>query len=269
MSTESEYKVPLLHGLDSSDAIEEFLDNRPVEVELRTMVAECCWYSGTVLKAIGQSDSIAEQGQVFARGLIPQIYAFALSCMPHAAVPSSKEHREPSGIHVCWLGFHGAPSFDLDYGLVGAALTFEFFMVLSPPCKETWTGLSISAFIGIWTYFKLTVASAVMLLSQSVKFGLRDMFYMNYLTRELCFMLSISAAARPRLDYLNSSPFTTNAEVLEAVSNLAPLLAILVFFNGIQPIVSGYLAGDDYQIMGVFLQTLTLIVLATRTNMAS
>ncbi|KAL5793579.1 hypothetical protein ACOSP7_002173 [Xanthoceras sorbifolium] len=71
MSTESEYKVPLLHGLDSSDAIEEFLDNRPVEVELRTMVAECCWvriqYSGTVLKAIGQSDSIAEQGQVFAR----------------------------------------------------------------------------------------------------------------------------------------------------------------------------------------------------------
>ncbi|KAH7577081.1 hypothetical protein JRO89_XS01G0201800 [Xanthoceras sorbifolium] len=258
MSTESEYKVPLLHGLDSSDAIEEFLDNRPVEVELRTMVAECCWvriqvaldpfwgvhcclgiqlhvefcdvgvhgalgclithYSGTVLKAIGQSDSIAEQGQVFARGLIPQIYAFALSCMPHAAVPSSKEHREPSGIHVCWLGFHGAPSFDLDYGLVGAALTFEFFMVLSPPCKETWTGLSISAFIGIWTYFKLTVASAVMLLQPGPDHQGRR--------------------GNVMLDYLNSSPFTTNAEVLEAVSNLAPLLAILVFFNGIQPIVS-------------------------------
>ena len=38
------------------------------------------WFSGSILKAIGQSDSIAEQVQIFARGLIPQIYAFALSC---------------------------------------------------------------------------------------------------------------------------------------------------------------------------------------------
>ncbi|KAH7577079.1 hypothetical protein JRO89_XS01G0201600 [Xanthoceras sorbifolium] len=40
---EHRVKVPLLHGLDLSDAIREFLENRSVEVELRTMVTESCW----------------------------------------------------------------------------------------------------------------------------------------------------------------------------------------------------------------------------------
>ncbi|KAI5589608.1 hypothetical protein BDE02_05G174200 [Populus trichocarpa] len=38
------------------------------------------WFSGPVLRAIGQTESIAEQGEIFARGLIPQLYAFAFSC---------------------------------------------------------------------------------------------------------------------------------------------------------------------------------------------
>lgn len=36
-----------------------------------------------------------------------------------------------------------------------------------------------------------------------------------------------------------SQLFTTDSEVIEAVSNLTPLLAISVFLNGIQPILSG------------------------------
>lgn len=36
-----------------------------------------------------------------------------------------------------------------------------------------------------------------------------------------------------------SKAFTTDSEVIDAVSNLTPLLAISVFFNGIQPILSG------------------------------
>ncbi|GFY97666.1 MATE efflux family protein [Actinidia rufa] len=38
------------------------------------------WFSDLVLKVIGQTDSIADQGEIFARGLIPQLYAFAISC---------------------------------------------------------------------------------------------------------------------------------------------------------------------------------------------
>lgn len=36
-----------------------------------------------------------------------------------------------------------------------------------------------------------------------------------------------------------SKLFTSDAEVIAAVSNLTPLLAISVFLNGIQPILSG------------------------------
>lgn len=39
-----------------------------------------------------------------------------------------------------------------------------------------------------------------------------------------------------------SKLFTTDSEVIEAVSNLTPLLAMSVFLNGIQPILSGSLA---------------------------
>ena len=62
----------------------------------------------------------------------------------------------------------------LDYGLLGAALTLSLswwilvilnalYILLSPSCKDTWTGFSMKAFTGIWPYFKLTIASAVML----------------------------------------------------------------------------------------------------------
>ncbi|KAK9151114.1 hypothetical protein Syun_009423 [Stephania yunnanensis] len=62
----------------------------------------------------------------------------------------------------------------LKYGLLGAALANSLswkihvvmsglYIVLSPSCKETWLGLSAKAFQGTWPYFKLTIASAIML----------------------------------------------------------------------------------------------------------
>lgn len=36
-----------------------------------------------------------------------------------------------------------------------------------------------------------------------------------------------------------SKLFTSDEEVVEAVSNLTPLLAISVFLNGVQPVLSG------------------------------
>lgn len=136
------------------------------------------WYSGAVLKAIGQSESIAEQGQVFARGLIPQLYAFALSC-PMQRFLQAQNIVNPLAfmsvgvllLHILltWLAIDV-----LEYGIIAAALTLSLswwflviatglYIVLSPSCKETWTGLSMKAFKGVWPYCKLTAASAVML----------------------------------------------------------------------------------------------------------
>ncbi|KAJ9686018.1 hypothetical protein PVL29_015077 [Vitis rotundifolia] len=283
------------------------------------------WYSGAFLKAIGQSESIAVQGQIFARGLIPQVYAFAISCpmqrflqaqnivnpLAYIAVGITLLH-----ILLTWIVVHV-----LDSGLLGIALTLSLswwllvfanalYILLSPSCKETWTGFSLKAFQGIWPYFKLTVASAVMLCleiwySQGLVLisGLLPnptvsldsiSICMNYLNWDITFMLGLSAgasvrvsnelgAARPLVAKFSvlvvnansiiisiffsaivlifkvglSKLFTSDTEVIEAVSNLTPLLAISVFLNGIQPILSGVAIGSGWQAIVAYVNLAT------------
>ncbi|KAJ8753445.1 hypothetical protein K2173_019844 [Erythroxylum novogranatense] len=329
------------------------------------------WYSGSVLRAMGQSAAIAEHGQVFARGLILQLYAFAISC-PMQRFLQAQNIVNPLaymsvGVFLVHILFSWLVVYVLNYGLIGAALTLSFswwllvilnglYIVLSPSCKETWTGLSVSALKGIWPYFKLTVASAVMLcleiwynqglvlisgLLSNPTISLDSIsICMNYLNWDMQFMLGLSAAAsirvsnelgagHPRVAKCSvvvvnvtsiaisiifsaivlifrvglSKLFTDDSEVIEAVSDLTPLLAISVFLNGIQPILSGVAIGSGWQavvayvnlttyyiiglpigcvlgfktslgvagiwwgmIIGVLLQTATLIILTARTN---
>ncbi|KAI4308151.1 hypothetical protein L6164_031255 [Bauhinia variegata] len=329
------------------------------------------WFSGDILKAIGQSESIAAQGQIFARGLIPQLYAFAMSC-PMQRFLQAQNIVNPLammsvGVFLVHVLLSWLVIYVLKFGLLGAALVLSFswwllvlinalYIILSPRCKETWTGFSIQAFRGIWPYFKLTVASAIMLcLEIWYNQGLvlisglltnptisLDSFSicMNYWTWDFCFMLGLSAAAsvrvsnelgaaHPRVAKFSvlvvngtsilislvfctivlifrvplSKLFTNDSKVIEAVINLTPLLAISIFLNGIQPILSGVAIGSGWQgvvayvnlasyyvigltvgcvlgfktslgvegiwwgmIIGVLIQTVTLIFLTARTN---
>ncbi|XP_052206439.1 protein DETOXIFICATION 41-like [Diospyros lotus] len=329
------------------------------------------WFAGPILKAIGQSDSIADEGQVFARGLIPQLYAFAISC-PLQRFLQAQNIVNPLAymsvgvfllhILITWLAVYV-----LNYGLIGAALTLSLswwllvilqslYILLSPSCAQTWTGFSRKAFTGIWPYFKLTVASAIMLCLEIWYFqglvlisGLLPnptisldsiSVCMNYLNWDMQFMLGLAAAASVRVsNELGaghpmvakfsvvivsgtsiaisivfsaivlifkvglSKLFTSDSEVIEAVSSLTPLLAISVFLNGIQPILSGVAIGSGWQavvayvnlgayyiiglpigcvlgfktslaaagiwwgmILGVMLQTISLVILTARTN---
>lgn len=136
------------------------------------------WFSGSFLLAIGQTESIAKSGQIFARGLILQIYAFALSC-PMQRFLQAQNIVNPLaymavGVFLLHVLLSWIIVYVLGYGLLGAALTLSFslwllvfinalYILLSPKCKQTWTGFSLKAFQGIWPYFKLTVSSAVML----------------------------------------------------------------------------------------------------------
>ncbi|MBA0557284.1 hypothetical protein Golob_014361 [Gossypium lobatum] len=329
------------------------------------------WYADTVLQAIGQSASIAEQGQVFARGLIPQLYAFAISC-PMQRFLQAQNIVNPLAyisvgvflLHILltWLAVDV-----LGYGLLGASLTLSLswwiltvlnglYIVLSPSCKETWTGLSTKAFKGIWPYFKITAASAVMLcleiwynqglvlisgLLPNAAIALDSIsICMNYWNWDINFVLGFSAAASVRVSnelgaghpkltkfsviVVNATSifistvftaiviicrsllikaFSTDAEVIQAGTSLIPLLAISIFLNGIQPILSGVAIGSGWQhivayvnlttyyiiglpigcvlgfkiglgvegiwwgmVVGVLLQTITLIILTARTN---
>ncbi|PRQ26487.1 putative multi antimicrobial extrusion protein [Rosa chinensis] len=329
------------------------------------------WWSGPLLVAMGQSESIAEQGQIFARGLIPQLYAFAINC-PQQRFLQAQNIVNPLaymsiGVFLLHTLLTWLVVYVVDYGLIGAALTLSFswyllvitngiYILVSPNCKETWTGFSWKAFSGIWPYFKLTIASAVMLCleiwySQGLVLisGLLPdptisldsiSICMNYLNWDMQFMLGLAAAASVRVSnelgaghpkvakfsvfVVNgtsilisilfsaivlifkvglSKLFTSDEDVIDAVSDLTPLLAISVFLNGIQPILSGVAIGSGWQavvayvnlscyyviglpiacvlgfktsmgvegiwwgmVIGVFLQTVTLIVLTARTN---
>ncbi|KAJ4977325.1 hypothetical protein NE237_002431 [Protea cynaroides] len=329
------------------------------------------WYSGPILLAIGESASIAEQGQIFARGLLPQLYAFALNC-PMQRFLQAQNIVNPLayiavGVFLLHILFTWLVVYVLDYGLLGSALTLSFswwllviftglYILLSPSCKQTWTGFSRQAFKGIWSYLKLTMSSAVMLcleiwynqglaliagLLPNPTIALDSIsICMNYWTWDMMFMLGLSAAASIRvgnelggahpkvtkfsvivvtatsivislfftafvLIFQNvlAKAFTTDAAVIEAVTELTPLLAISIFLNGIQPILSGVAIGSGWQslvayvnlgtyyviglpigcvlgfklgwgvggiwwgmILGVFLQTITLIILTARTN---
>ncbi|KAF3517311.1 hypothetical protein DY000_02061732 [Brassica cretica] len=332
------------------------------------------WYSGPILKAMGQTVAIAHEGQVFARGMIPQIYAFALAC-PMQRFLQAQNIVNPLaymslGVFLLHTLLTWLVTNVLDFGLLGAALILSFswcllaavnglYIVMSPSCRETWTGFSARALTGIWPYLKLTVASAVMLCLEIwynqglvIISGLLTnptisldaisicMYYLNW---DMQFMLGLSAAisvrvsnelgaGNPRVAKLSvvvvnittvlislflcvvvlvfrvglSKAFTSDKEVIVAVSDLFPLLAVSIFFNGIQPILSGVAIGSGWQavvayvnlvtyyviglpigcvlgfktslgvagiwwgmIAGVILQTITLIVLTLRTNWTS
>lgn len=136
------------------------------------------WFSGPILIAIGQTKSLAEQGEIFARGLIPQIYAFAICC-PMQRFLQAQNIVNPLaymsvGVFIVHVILTWLVVYVLNYGLIGASLTLSFswwllvivnslYILLSPSCKETWTGFSWKALRGIWPYFKLTFASAIML----------------------------------------------------------------------------------------------------------
>ncbi|WOL07890.1 protein DETOXIFICATION 41-like [Canna indica] len=135
-------------------------------------------YSGPLLRAIGQSDSIAAVGQLYARGLLPQLLAFALYCPMQRFLQAQNIVNPVACISAGVLLFHVLISwlavFVFKFGLLGASLTLSIswwvlvvvtwlYIIFSPRCRETWSGLSMKAFRGIWPYFKLTVSSAVML----------------------------------------------------------------------------------------------------------
>ncbi|XP_047322025.1 protein DETOXIFICATION 41-like [Impatiens glandulifera] len=329
------------------------------------------WFAGPILIAIGQSQSISRSGEVFARGLIPQLYAFAISC-PMQRFLQAQNIVNPLayiavGVFLLHILLSWLVIYVLNYGLLGAALTLSFswwllvifqtiYILFTPACKETWTGFSMKAFTGIWPYFKITLASAVMLCLEiwynqglvlvsgwltNPTISLDSIsICMNYLNWDMMFMLGLSAAASIRvgnelgagnamvakfsvvvviftsivisimlsvlvlvLKVWLSELFTSDEDVIQVVNNLTPLLAISIFLNGIQPILSGVAIGSGWQalvayvnlgayyiiglpiacilafktslgvtgvwlgmIIGVLLQTITLIILTARTN---
>ncbi|XP_037496530.1 protein DETOXIFICATION 40-like [Jatropha curcas] len=131
-----------------------------------------------ILILFGEPSDIATAAELFVFGLIPQIFAYAAN-FPIQKFMQAQSIIAPSAyISLAGLILHllltWVALYKLNWGLLGAALILSFswwFMVLaqfvyivtSKRCKHTWKGFSWQAFTGLWSFFKLSLASAVML----------------------------------------------------------------------------------------------------------
>ncbi|EPS58356.1 hypothetical protein M569_16457, partial [Genlisea aurea] len=133
-------------------------------------------YSTPLLKLVGQRDDIAEIAGKFSIYIIPQMFSLAIT------FPTQKFLQAQRRVAMlAWIGF--AALFVhvgilylfvrvFDWGLVGAAVAYDvsaWGIALGQAvyvvgwCKDTWSGLSLSAFEELWSFVKLSVESAVML----------------------------------------------------------------------------------------------------------
>ncbi|KAJ8421974.1 hypothetical protein Cgig2_027297 [Carnegiea gigantea] len=194
------------------------------------------------LKAMDQWDSVADQGKIFAHGLIPQL-------------PRCRG---------TWTGF-SVKAFSGIWPYFKLAVSSVVML-----CLEIWYSQGLVLISGLLPNPTISLDSISIC--------------MNYLNWDMNCMLGLSAAASVRVSnelgaahpnvakfsvvVVNgtsilvsivfsaivlifrvglSKAFTSDSEVIAAVSHLTPLFASSVFLNGIQPILSGVAIGSGWQ----------------------
>ncbi|OIW09377.1 hypothetical protein TanjilG_01348 [Lupinus angustifolius] len=135
-------------------------------------------FSEPILLFLGQAPNIASAAALFVYGLIPQIFAYAMN-FPIQKFLQSQSIVAPSAYIAAatllvHLLFNWLAVYKVGLGLLGASLVLSLswwiiviaqfvYIVKSERCKNTWQGFSWEAFTGLTEFFKLSVASAVML----------------------------------------------------------------------------------------------------------
>ncbi|PIA27952.1 hypothetical protein AQUCO_07400057v1 [Aquilegia coerulea] len=144
-------------------------------------------YTGPILKFVGQDSEISAEAGLYARYMIPSLFAYGLlQC--HVRFLQTQNIVFPmvisSGITtllhilVCWILV-----FKVGLGNRGAALAnsisywinvilLALFVNFSPACKRTWTGFSKEALHDVFNFIKLAIPSAVMVCLEMWSFEL-------------------------------------------------------------------------------------------------
>lgn len=134
-------------------------------------------YTGSILKLCGQDPEIATEAGLYARWMIPTIFAYGLlQC--HVRFLQTQNIVFPmmlstgvtalSHVLVCWLlvyksglGSKGAAvAISISYWT--NVLLLALYVRLSPACKKTWIGFSREALHDMSSFIKLAVPSATM-----------------------------------------------------------------------------------------------------------
>lgn len=143
--------------------------------------------TGSILKAVGQSHDIAEEAGMYARFMLPSLFAYGLlQCVvrflqtQNIVFPMMVSSGIATLIHVlvCWILV-----FKSGLGSKGAALAnaisywnnvilLALYVKFSSSCAKTWTGFSREAFHDIFAFIKLAIPSAVMVCLEMWSFEL-------------------------------------------------------------------------------------------------
>ncbi|KAG6722289.1 hypothetical protein I3842_03G153300 [Carya illinoinensis] len=135
-------------------------------------------FSKPILIFLGESPRIASAAAVFVYGLIPQIFAYAANFpiqkflqAQSIVIPSAYISTATLVLHLMlsWLAVY-----KMGLGLLGASTVLSLswwiivvgqfvYIVKSERCKYTWRGFNLQAFKGLMGFFRLSVASAVVL----------------------------------------------------------------------------------------------------------
>ncbi|GAV83241.1 MatE domain-containing protein [Cephalotus follicularis] len=138
-------------------------------------------FASPILKLIGQPKAVAEQTAIVAMWLIPLHlsfpFQFTLQRFLQCQLKTGVIAWVSGGALVVHVIITWVFVYKLRVGIVGTAVTLDFSWWVSVFgmfgysvcgwCPLSWTGFSAQAFVGLWDFFKLSVASGVMLLLEN------------------------------------------------------------------------------------------------------
>lgn len=134
-------------------------------------------FARPMLRLIGQKEEIAAAAGTFSVWMIPQLFAYAMN-FPIAKFLQAQSRMMAMAVvsvvalllhaFFCWLLM-----LRLGWGLVGAAVVLnaswwvivlgQLFYIFGGACGRAWSGFSLKAFVNLWGFVRLSLASAVML----------------------------------------------------------------------------------------------------------
>ncbi|KAJ4873873.1 MATE efflux family protein [Raphanus sativus] len=99
-------------------------------------------FSYPILILLGEPKTVSYMASLYIVGLIPQIFAFAVNFTAQKFLQAQSVVTPSAYISV---------------------MSQTLYIITSPTLRHTWTGLSWRSFHGLWSFFKLSAGSAVMI----------------------------------------------------------------------------------------------------------
>ncbi|AEE84523.1 putative multi antimicrobial extrusion protein [Arabidopsis thaliana] len=135
-------------------------------------------FSYPILLLLGEPKTVSYMGSLYIAGLIPQIFAYAVyftaqKFLQAQSVVAPSAYISAAAL-VLQISLTWITVYAMGQGLMGIAyvLTISwwfivgaqtFYVITSVRFKDTWTGFSWKSLHGLWSFFKLSAGSAVMI----------------------------------------------------------------------------------------------------------